>query len=116
MTTFPFRAAPDLPLPVRVDAIQPAAPDGDAWNVAIETLWRKVADDFGCVVPSTLRARAALLGLDEPPQGSGAWGSLYARKRQEGWRKVLHNVASTVAERNGASDVWAWVPEEVDHA
>ena len=91
---------------LRVDRIVPAAPDGEAWNAAVEALAERMAA-AGPLYPSALHVAAEPLG--EPPQGPSAWGSLFARLRARGWRKVYAPRMSRVEARNGAEESFAWV-------
>lgn len=107
-----LHAAPEARPPVdprtlrRVDRLQPAAPDGEAWNAAVEALAERMAQD-GPLYPSALHVAAEALG--DPPQGGPAWGSLFARLRARGWRKVYAPRTSRVESRNGAEEPFAWV-------
>lgn len=60
----------------------------------------------GPLYPSALHVAAE--GLGEPPQGPSAWGSLFARLRARGWRKVYAPRMSRVEARNGATEPFAW--------
>lgn len=106
-----LHAPPDIPAPVRVADIQPAAPDGEAWNLAAESLFRRIAGEKGVVVPAYFHWRV-VLQHGEPPQGPSAFGSLYARMRKAGFVKRPYGVASTVPGRNGAVDAFAWFPPD----
>lgn len=115
-----LRAVPEARPPVdprtlrRVDRMTPAAPDGEAWNAAVEALAERMAAD-GPLYPSALHVAAEAFG--EPPQGPGAWGSLFARLRARGWTKVYAPRTSRVEARNGAEEPFAWVkPEGVSRA
>lgn len=109
-----LHAVPEVRPPVdartlRVDRIVPAAPDGEAWNAAVEALAERMAAD-GPLYPSALHVAAEPLG--EPPQGPGAWGSLFARLKAQGWRKVYAPRMSRVEARNGAEESFAWLRPE----
>lgn len=107
-----LHAVPEVRPPVdprtlRVDRIVPAAPDGEAWNAAVEAMADRMAA-VGPLYPSALHVAAEYMG--EPPQGSSAWGSLFARLKARGWVKTYAPRTSRVEARNGAEEPFCYLP------
>lgn len=94
---------------VRVDRLQPAAPDGAEWLAKVLAVARDLGREEGSLTPSRLRQRCSTLGL-KPPH-SAHWGSLWARLGSDQWRRGGERTSKTET-RNAARES-VWLPPEV---
>ena len=89
----------------RVDALQPAAPDGQSWEAQVVRLALELCPPGHTILPSQIRGAAEQLGL--VPHDPKRWGVVFAKLRHHGFVRTTEEATSPTASRNAAKEnVW----------